>query len=212
METQDPELKAMGAIWSALSALEDDAARNRCINWALSRLGVSVPTGSTRVAMDVSHGVQTRPLSAAPVAIKHTESQHGADDWEDVFERSEDGAIRVIARDIKAKSRIDAAIRLVHLVVYANEVLNGQGKTSSKKFALPVLREWRAYDANVRGSLAKHQGIKRDGDLLSLDIHSKREAVKFIEQIRDESTKGSWSPTSSKSRKATKKKSEDADV
>lgn len=204
----------MATIWAALTELEDEAARNRCINWALSRLGINVSTGPTRGASGASPVVHSRTASVAPTvdAGKALNFTPGPNEWDDVFEQSEDGSIRVIARDLKAKSRNDAAIRLVHLIVYANEVLNGQTKTSSKKLVLPVLREWRAYDPNVRGAIANHQGIKRDGDLLSLDIHSKRDAATYIEQIRDESTKGSWSPVASKSKKTSKKKGQESEA
>jgi hypothetical protein len=127
------------------------------------------------------------------------------DTLEDIVEQGESGALRVIARDLKAKSRNDAAVRLVYLVVYANEVLNRQQKTSSKKLVVPVLSEWRAYDGNTRTVIANDRGIKRDGDLLSLDVHSRRQAQEFVAQIRDASTKGNWSPLKSKQNRGSSK-------
>jgi len=198
MTAQDVEITAMASIWGALQTLPDDEARMRCIRWAIGRSGLNI--GTTAGSL---HGVKSSGTQVQSVPILKTEG----DPLEDIVERTDDDRFRVVARDLKAKSKNEAAVRLVYLVLYANEVLNGHQKTSSRKMVVPVLNEWRAYDGNTRWTLAKDQGIKRDGDLLSLDIHSRREAEKFIAEIRDEAVKGSWTPSGVRTRKAGKKTS-----
>jgi len=189
----------MGSIWNALQTLPDDDAKVRCINWALSRLGLNIGQANLH---NQKGGASLLPASLTTAAAKGAGTAGSLDD---IVEQTEDGRYRVIARDLKVKSRNDAAIRLAHLVIYSNEILSGQQKTSSKKYVVPVLKEWRAYDGNTRNTLAGCPGIKRDGDLLSLDVHSRRDAQNFISQIRDEAVKGSWSASAARTRKAAKK-------
>ncbi len=208
---EDVELLAMNSIWTALSSLPDDAARMRCIHWATSRLGIAPQVVSNIVNTKNRSAVGTSSTANSSSGAQNT--QQGAPvggGLEDIVEQIEGGGFRVIARDLKAKSRNEAAIRLVHLVLYANEVLNGQQKTSSKALVLPVLQEWRAYDGNTRGAIANHPGIKREGDSLSLDLHSRRDAEKFIAEIRDETVQGGWSPAKQKNRKSSKKSEDSA--
>lgn len=105
---------------------------------------------------------------------------------------SEDGDFKLTVRDLKAKNTTDAAIRLAHVTVFAYEKLTGEKKISSKKVILPILKEWRAYTGNTRNALAKHKGILRVGDKVSLDAHSKRDTEQFIKEILDDSIKGTW--------------------
>ena len=44
----DPELEAISAVSSALSSLEDDAARGRVLRWAAERFDVALPSGGSR--------------------------------------------------------------------------------------------------------------------------------------------------------------------
>src|SRR5205823_2466461 len=159
MSTSDVELTAMTSVWDALQSLPDKEAQLRCITWALSRLGLTLPTGP-----GVRAGSPIAP-SASPLTSS-SPSAAGEDSLVDIVEQTEDGRFRVIARDLKARSRNDAALRLVHLVLYANEIIGGQQKTSSRKFVIPVLKDWRAYDGNTRVAIANSPGIKREGDLL----------------------------------------------
>lgn len=178
----------MSHIAKALEQLNDKEALARVLAWANSRFG------DGRVQQAVAPLFSSPKLGTTVAAVRSQPQRH---DYEDIFECDEDGAVRVITRDLKAKSRNDAAIRLAHIVLLASEMASGQKEASSKNVLLPVLREWRAYDANTRVALARHPGIKRNGDLLSLDLHSRRDAESYIREIRDESTKGEWSAISS---------------
>jgi hypothetical protein len=120
--------------------------------------------------------------------------------------RITDAGLEVTVRDLKARSANDAAIRLAHIAILAKEKLTGTKTLSSRNELLPILKEWRAYDGNTRVALANHRGIHRDGDQLSLDAISRREAQKYIDEILDESIQSTWNPTG-RARKAGKKNS-----
>jgi hypothetical protein len=195
----DPEVAAFEKISQALGAVEDPEARGRVLIWANAKFAPNVE-------------LKPKPLVAVARASTPAEGQanDGAscaiDELRGVVEYSEDGTLRVIARDLKAKSRNDAAIRLAHITVYAHQKITGEQKTSSKKVLLPVLREWRAYDPNTRVALAHQPGIKRDGDWLSLDVHSRRDAETYIRQIVDDSVQGAWRPVNQSGKKRAKPK------
>jgi hypothetical protein len=112
------------------------------------------------------------------------------------------GELHLTVRDLKARSASDAAIRIAHLAIYANERLNGLQSLSSKNILVPILRRYRAYDGNTRGALAQHRGFIRQGDQLSMDFHCKEEAEKFIKEILDpEEPQGSWNPSARATRR-----------
>ena len=46
--SDDPELDAISAVSSALSALKDDSARGRVLRWAAERFDVALPSGGSR--------------------------------------------------------------------------------------------------------------------------------------------------------------------
>lgn len=117
---------------------------------------------------------------------------------------SDSGEFKLTVRDIKAKNAKDAAIRLVHIIVYAYEKLKKEA-VSSRKVVTPILKQWRLHTGSIRGTIANLPGIIRDRDNLSLDVHAKRDAEKYIKDVSDDTVQGKWKP-SYKGRKKVKKK------
>src|SRR5438874_105798 len=101
MTTPDVELTAMSSIWNALQTLPDDEGRARCIKWAIARLGLNVGT--------VGAGPNARAAGGRALPAMGKASANG-ESLDDIVEHTEDGRLRVIARDLKAKSKNDAAI------------------------------------------------------------------------------------------------------
>jgi PAS domain S-box-containing protein len=85
-------------------------------------------------------------------------------------------------RDLKAKSGLDAAVRLAQVAIYAHERLTGR-PLSSRKGLTPLLKEWRLYDGNTRARLAREPGIVRSGDDLTLDPRGRRDAERLVEEL-----------------------------
>jgi hypothetical protein len=112
------------------------------------------------------------------------------------------GEFKLTVRDPKAKHTNDAAVRLALVTIYVYCKLTGEKAVSSKKIVKPILEDWRAYTGNTRPVLARHKGILRNGDALSLDQHAKREAESYIKDIRDDSVTGAWRSTGAASRRS----------
>ena len=184
------ELDAMRTIGEAMSVL-DPGARARVIEWVAGRFGISRGTASR----------DTQALASGPQAVSDDEVVGEIPG----IARMIGDRFEMTVRDLKAKSTIDAAIRLAHVVIYAHEKLAGKKSVSSRKVLLPILKEWRAYDGNTRPALANHKGIHRNGDELSLDALSRQEAQDYIDQILDDSIRGTWNPKGRSTRKAAKK-------
>jgi hypothetical protein len=183
------ELAAMAKVSEALSALDDSEARRRVIAWATSAFG-----GQGFVPPRSAAATRT-----APVPIGHS---GGEKEIPGIARVTQDGELHLTVRDLKARSANDAAIRIAHLALLANERLNHSESLSSKNVLVPMLRRYRAYDGNTRSALAQHRGFARAGDQLSMDLHCKEEAEEFIRQILDPTVQGTWNPAS----KPTKKK------
>jgi len=190
------EVQALGKVDEALSGLDDEGARSRVIRWASEKYGVapaSKPpafaqtfTPASQIA-GVAVGVQTAAGGEIPGIAKFVGEE-----------------LRIIARDIKASSTNDAAIRLVHMAIRANEILTGSETVSSRHIVTPILKTWRAYTGNTRPAIANQKGILRNGDLVGLDEHGKRDADEFMRQSLDASVEGTWNPNGS-TKKASKK-------
>lgn len=106
---------------------------------------------------------------------------------------SDTGELKITARDLKAKSGLDAAVRLAHIAIFAHEQLAGQ-PLSSRSGLTPLLKEWRLYDGNARARLSRDRGILRNEDSLSLDAHARVDAERYIAEIQDSETHGVWKP------------------
>lgn len=178
------EFEAMKAIDEALASLSDDE-RNRVLQWVGTKYG-QLAHSAVRPIGVVARSPELRPLSS------------GAGEIPGIARLGSDGTFKLTVRDIKAKNTNDAAIRLVHVVVLAHELLTNESSVSSKQVLVPVLREWRAYTGNTRAIIATHKGIIREGDRISLDAHARQEAEEYIRQIQDDTVQGSWKPTAVK--------------
>ena len=181
LQNNDAEITAIAAISSALSNLADAEARRRVLAYVLARY---LPEENTLASLPSASLAQTfTSMAPSPVSLE----------LPGVARLTDSGDLRITARDLKAKSGLDAGVRLAHVAIYAHERLTGQ-PLSSRKGLTPLLKEWRLYDGNVRARLAKERGIIRSDDSLSLDAHARRDAERYIEEILNEELHGQWKP------------------
>lgn len=178
------EFDAMKVIDEALVSLSDDE-RGRVLQWVGTKYG--------QVAQNI-----VRPIGVGARNMESRPMSSGTGEIPGIARLGSDGSFKLTVRDVKAKSTNDAAIRLVHVVVLAHELLTNEPSVSSKKILVPVLREWRAYSGNTRALIATHKGIIREGDMISLDAHARQEAEEYIRQIQDDTVQGSWKPAAVK--------------
>lgn len=181
---QDPELAAITSISRALSRLQDVDARRRVLSYVLARFTPGVASNQVK---------QLSPSPSERVVTMAAESFSPSRELPGIARLSDDGTFHVTVRDLKARSGLDAAVRLAHVAIYAHHELTGVPLSSSKGLT-PILKAWRLYDGNTRARLAKEKGIVRNGDQLSLDAHATRDAQRFITEILDDQAAGSWRP------------------
>lgn len=180
------ELECMRAMEESLLLLGDEGARSRVAGWIGAKYG---PPGLPGGSIVPTAGVPT------PAAISSTPGQIAG-----IAKLSQAGELQLTVRDLKARSTPDAAIRLVHVAIWASGKLLREPSVSSKKVLVPLMRRYRCYDGNVRGALAKDKGLVRDGDLLSLDFHAEQFAEKVVGEILDSAIEGKWKPGTMKRR------------
>ena len=101
-----------------------------------------------------------------------------------------------------------AAMRLVHAVVFAHQQLLGTG-ASRKDVVNPALKRYRLYDGNARVAIARHNGLLRNGDVVTLDVHATRDAERYVAEICDSTISGSWNPDSKGKRAGSRTRSKD---
>jgi PAS domain S-box-containing protein len=171
----DSELAAIAASTAALSKLADAEARRRVLSYVLARC---LPESGLALAPPAQI---PSPLPMSPSAISVVEYMQR--ELPGVACLTETGEFRITTRDLRAKSALDAAVRLARLAIYAHERLTGR-PLSSRKGLTPLLKEWGLYDGNARARLAKEPGIVRSGDNLSLDSRARREAERLVEELR----------------------------
>lgn len=187
IQNPDAEIAAIAAISSALSNLADSEARRRVLSYVFARY---LPEGNALSAVPASLSAQpATSMAASPVAVIELTQR----ELPGVARLSDNGDLRITARDLKAKSGLDAGVRLAHVAIYAHERLTGQ-PLSSRKGLTPLLKEWRLYDGNVRARLAKERGIIRSDDSLSLDAHARRDAERYVDEILNDELHGQWKP------------------
>lgn len=191
---KDAEIDAMSKINDALNSIPDNETRFRVLSWANNKFGNSEVSLFATNSKEDNVTKDTSEISASEQEIPG------------IATISENGNYNLTIRDLKAQTTNDAAIRLSHIVIYTHQKLTDSTTTSSKKILKPILEQWRAYTGSTRWALKKCKGIIREGDLLSLDIHAKRTAEKYIQEILDDTVVGTWDPHSNK-KKVTKKKS-----
>lgn len=189
---KDPEIAAIAVISDALLEVPDFDARRRVLSYVLARFApdaVAEPTHSPVPAAPTPR----LPMAGAAAHQGAASSTHsGEHEIPGIARLSDVGELKMTVRDLKARSGLDAAVRLAHVAIYAYERLSGGQALSSSKGLTPILREWRLYDGNTRTRLAKEKGIVRDGDALRLDAHSRRDAEKYVEEILDPNVEGKW--------------------
>lgn len=192
MNEVDAEISAIANVLKALASLPDEDARRRVLSYALSRFpvsGIKLPPAG--------HGAGSQPERSGENdhddGSAAEQDQNQSPEIPGIAVLTNAGELRITARDLKAKSGLDAAVRLAHVAIYAHQKLTGNS-ISSRSGLTPLLQEWRLYDGNTRARLKKEKGILRDGDLMKLDAHARRAAETFIDEILDPSTQGSWSP------------------
>lgn len=190
------EVEALMQVDSAFAALDDQEARNRILRWAMDKYANQLILGTQQA--DLKGG----DVSDADSRERNTPRVSGNEMPGIAKLIGEE--LKIIARDIKAASTNDAAIRLELMAIRAHEKLTGSESVSSRHVITPILKSWRCYTANTRKAIANHKGIIRTGDMLSLDHHAKSEADQYIEECLDPNVEGSWKPSSS-GRKSSKK-------
>jgi hypothetical protein len=182
------ELECMREIERNLEDLVDKEARVRVVNWASAKYGGFLATTLQKSDMQIPPVIPTGILGEK------------IDEIPGIAKLSNSGEVLLTVRDFKARSANEAALRLVHVYLWAAGKLKGQRSVSSKSSVVPALRRYRCYDGNTRRVLAKEKGVLRDGDELSLDFHAEQLAEKFVKEILDPGTEGKWKPIATKRR------------
>jgi hypothetical protein len=190
------EIEALSAIDKALTGLKEDDARKRVLHWAVAKFG----GGEVAVSKETTKEPEKGQAATLNSLLSLSSNRH---EIPGIALISDNGDFRLTVRDPKATSANDAAVRLALVAIYAYCELTGENSVSSRKIVVPTLTTWRAYTGNTRATLAKHQGIIRSGDALSLDQHARREAEKYIREILDEGVEGSWQPSGVSKRRGT---------
>ncbi len=104
----------------------------------------------------------------------------------------DDGNVHIIASDLKAKSAREAAHRLIYITLYARSVLLNE-KKSPRKALVEALKNYNLYDGNTRRLVVSDKGVVREGKkTIWLSQPAAEVARKFIKEIQDSDTKGSW--------------------
>jgi len=180
------ELECMRSMDEAIQSVADESARARILGWLFAKYGIAnSPNGTSSKTNSQMIGTTVAGNQIAGIA-----------------KVSADGDLQITIRDLKARSANDAALRLLHVLVWASGKLTGQQSVSSKAVIVPWLKRYRCYDGNTRGVIAQDKGILRDGDLISLDFHAEQRAEKFVEEILDPAVEGKWKPGGAKKRQA----------
>lgn len=193
----DEEIEAIVAISKVLSKIVDQAMRKRILSWACEKYA-EMPAAVTPTARLGTAAPSAATISPLPEAT--SKEIPGVAILED------DGKIQFTIRDPKAKSAADAGIRSTLVAILVHERLTGKPEASSKNLVVPLLRDWRIYDGNIRQALADHKGIIRAGDSMRLDSYAKAEAESILQQIQDPEIQGKWNPNQvGKKGKKTKK-------
>jgi hypothetical protein len=182
----DEEVFAISTINAALTGLRDPAAKQRVLDYVLARhlhaapvRTAASPVATKRAPRKSSESVESQ--SEGPVANEIPR----------VARLMANGDLRVLVRDVKARSKLNAAVRMAHIAIYAYEKLAG-APLQSRTGLTPVLKSHRLYDGNTRSRIAKEPGIVRDGDQLTLDDNARQAAEKYIGEALDASVEGKW--------------------
>lgn len=185
----DPEANAIASISVALKPLDADA-RARVFEYVARRFSFTGFVPSSPLPA-IAAPVATQTFGATELAKPPVKSPEGLTEIDGIALKDGDDGIRITVRDLKARSGLDAAVRLAHIAIYACEKLLKR-PLSARNELNPLLVDWRLYDGNTRARLAKEVGIVRDKDNLKLDAHARKAAEQFIAEALDESVSGRW--------------------
>ena len=151
----DRELAAIAAATTALSTLTDPAAVHRALAYMAARHLPDPPFP----------GAALPALTAAAARIPRSP---GARELPGIARVTLAGDFRLTVRDLKARSALDAAVRLAKVAIYAHELLTGE-PLSSRRGLTPILRAWGIDYVVIESSadkpkLAKHyDACRRSG-------------------------------------------------
>jgi len=184
----DPEAAAINIAAGALINLPDDGARERVMAYLNNRFRPAQPIMPGHASVRGSGTLMSQPSTLAASSASSNTELPG------IARLLDDGSLKILARDLKAKSALDAAVRLSYVAIHAYSVLSQGGKLSSRKGLTQILKQYRLYDGNVRARLARERGIVRDGDNLSLDAHATTDAERYMGEITNAEITGQWKP------------------
>jgi len=194
------EFECMRVIDESLQEMPDDATRSRIANWVAAKyLGM------------VGALANPRKGSPGPPDVRTLDEFGKNGEVAGIAKLSQSGDVLLTVRDFKAKSTNDAAIRLVHVLIWVTRKLTNAASVSSRRVVTPWLQKYRCYDGNTRGAIANDKGIVRDGDELSLDFHAEQLAEQYITEILDSTVEGKWKPSNTKRRASKSHGSTDAE-
>jgi PAS domain S-box-containing protein len=171
----DYELAAIAKSSAAIQELPDSGARRRVLSYVMDRYFPVTGSDQQRSAS------ATQPGSVAVSRSPAREFNEG--DLRGIAHITNEGDFEIVIREFWASSRLDAAVRLAKLAIYAHERLTG-GAMSSRTSLTPLLKAWHLYDGNTRARLARERGIIRSGDSLSLDDLEKSRADRSVVEMR----------------------------
>jgi PAS domain S-box-containing protein len=159
-DPDDLEIAALAASTAALSRLPDAEARRRVLSYVLARC---LPAESASLPTSPGLPEMGQAASELPGIARLT----GA------------GEFVITLRQLGARSRLEAAVRLARIAIYAHEFLAGR-PLSSRKTLTPLLKAWGLYDGNTRSRLAREPGILRRGDELTLDGAARQSVERLL--------------------------------
>lgn len=169
----DSELAAIAASGAIFSTLPDTDARRRVLSYVLSRY---LPEEAAPVHGQPASSPVPAPLPSA-IRVEGAEPEIPG-----IARLTDAGAFQMTLGELKARSRLEAAVRLATVAIHAHQQLTGR-PLSSRRFLTPLLKAWRLYDGNTRSRLAREPGIIRSGDDLTLDAQTRREAERFVSDL-----------------------------
>lgn len=136
-------------------------------------------------------------LPAIPVKVSNVETDDAIiiddDDYNEVLMRYfklEDGKLKLINSRLKHSGKLDQAIRLAILTLFAYERA-GQAEIE-KSLLTDMLSSAKLFDTHFQGWLSKSDEIVRDGTKLQLSVPGKEIAEQIVKELIDDSiSKGS---------------------
>jgi activator of HSP90 ATPase len=118
----------------------------------------------------------------------------------------DNGNVRITISDLKAKNAMEAAHRLVYATLLARRTLLNETRTP-RKVLVETLRGYNLYDGNSRRTIANDKGLVRDGrKSIWLSQPALEIARKFVKEIQDPNTKGTWGISHNRRRRGAKRR------